>query len=72
MTDLKLMESKEPTYEVTQGEARKESGHMSCSTFTMLGRWCIRIEGDEKSVTLTGPEAIAVSEFIAAHVRKRW
>lgn len=75
MTDMKLMESKEPTYEVVRSQVvASASPAVTCETCDGNGEWFIHItnELNDRFVVLTGAEAIAVSEFIATHVRKRW
>lgn len=78
MTDLKLMETKAHTYEVTSHLVDKDiSNTISIQTDRGFGTWLIRItenQGDDEPgcVALNAREAVEVAEFIMANVRKRW
>lgn len=74
MTDMKLMESKAPTWEVVPREAAvMPSKTVSAETYeTGSGAWSIRIKDGRREVCLTGTQAQAIAEFIVTHVRKRW
>lgn len=78
MTDLKIMETKPHSYEVTEGLVDRDiSNTISIETDKGYGKWFIRITemtGDDEPacVCLSAAEANGIAEFIASHVRKRW
>lgn len=76
MTDLKLMESKEPTYEVvSRPSSVSVSSGVTCEAFDNgNAEWRIGITDEltDHRVALTAAEAQAIAEFIRVNVRKRW
>lgn len=77
MIDMKLMETKPHTYEVTHSPVHSVIGkNITIETDKDHGGWFIRIVDMENSehgcVCLDAADAIAVAEFITNHVRKRW
>lgn len=75
MTDMKLMESKPHTHEVTGNPADVDiSENLFIQTCCQDGNWYIQLvkSDDGRTVTLSGAEAVAMAEFITRHVRKRW
>lgn len=73
MTDLKIMESKEPSYEVApRSDTKTVPDGITCETFDSGPEWVIRLKDDDEDMFLTAAAAMAVAEFISSHVRKRW
>ena len=74
MTDLNLMETKEPTWAVIPAVfIQSIEGGITISTVPFPDNiWEIAIDAGNHSINLTGPQAAEVLRFIDAHVRKRW
>lgn len=68
------METKPVTHEVVPVAAQRLlGGPMSIRTTEVpSGQWLIGITDADGEVFMSATEAIAVAEFIATHVRKRW
>jgi hypothetical protein len=81
MSEPEYMCTKPPTHEVVQVKAESALGNdVKVETYPGAdGKWYISICDEDsnegmgrREVMLTASEAIAVAEFIATHVRKRW